>query len=109
MEHDFTPQGIAEQMAVCEAATPGPWRWENNLLLTTHKTHLVLKPFYDEDRGAINTVCDSLDKKFIAATRTAYPAALAEILRLQAEIERLMASQAEKTAYNAKRRPTGNR
>ena len=25
MAIDFTPHGIAEQMAVCEAATPGKW------------------------------------------------------------------------------------
>ena len=30
----FTPEKIAEQLALCEKATPGPWRW--SMVLSTY-------------------------------------------------------------------------
>lgn len=79
MKVTFDPQGIAEQQKVCEAATPEPWEVQR------------LGRYEDHDECQIDLPDDDIElakyenADFIALSRTAYPAALTEILRLQTE------------------------
>ena len=79
---NFDSQGIAEQRKVCEAATGKAWTWYGDALLTTEGEKTVIAKHVDAD-FRISVACRNSDKVFIAASRTAYPAALNEIERLQ--------------------------
>lgn len=76
---------IDEIRAREQAATPGPWYWEEDLLLTTYETHLVMKPFHDDDTYETSTCVMPYDADFIAAAREDTPYLLSEIERLTAE------------------------
>lgn len=76
---------IEEIKARCEVTTPGRWKWEADILLTSDPTHLVLKPYYDDDDYTITICVMPEDAEFIAHAREDIPFLLAEIERLTAE------------------------
>lgn len=109
----MTPEQRAELRRLCEEATEGPWEWviEDESMLSLGTEGIVME----------NTVlwcnrCDScikyvreqperfdawrcgmpnkINSDFIAASRTALPALLDEVERLEAEIERLKKEKA---------------
>jgi hypothetical protein len=91
----MTPQDIkafVEQTeAVCSRATKGKWYWDEgypdeNLLLTTDESCVVMKPYYDDDAGEVTINIFDNDKDFIAASRTALPRACEIIKELMAEL-----------------------
>lgn len=81
MEHNhITPEWIAQQRKVCEAASPAPWH---------RRTFEVI----DSDGGC---VCDAMwasDIGFIIDARTALPATLDALEAAYAEIARLTAER----------------
>lgn len=84
--------GIDEIRARCDKATPGPWTWEGDILLTSASEYLVLKPFYDDDKNEISTCVMPYNAEFIGHSREDIPFLLAEIGRLTAENEQLKLS-----------------
>jgi len=78
---------------LCEAATPGPWGWKKGRLMQMAAPES--KYTYQRDIGYQETDYDfndpareeqaERDAEFIAAARTALPAALDEVSRLRQE------------------------
>lgn len=78
----ITEEQLAEWSAMAEKATPGPWRHERDGI-----GDFVRKA----DGGLGSSVCTmvndySVDGPLIAASRTAVPALIAEVRRLQREL-----------------------
>jgi hypothetical protein len=80
---------IAEITAQCEAATPGKWEWNNNVLCAPDPYGVVLKPFYDDDTGKVSICIFSNDAEFISHSRENVEYLLAENAQKDAEIARL--------------------
>lgn len=80
---EITKEWIDQQRAVCNAATPGPWESKH------------YGRYEDHDECCIALTDDSIEPSkyanadFIAAARTALPAALDEIERLAADNRKL--------------------
>jgi hypothetical protein len=83
-----TPEDLARDLAICDEATPGPWRAERDALghwriLWPHSRNGSIarkgKVFSDEDAA------------FIAAAREGWPAALRRLAALEAEVAALKA------------------
>lgn len=82
MEHNqITPEWIAEMRKVCEAATPGPWNASDYASVLAFTDAEVCQRANDNDMA------------FIAAARTALPAALDALEAAQKEIARLTAER----------------
>lgn len=88
--------------ARCDAATPGPWKWE-----TTNDYHALVQVgglnILDVDgyEGEGGYEGDVPDEDFIAHARTDLPAALDELDAKDAEIERLREQLEEATQLSA--------
>jgi hypothetical protein len=72
----------AADLAMCEAATLGPWEWEGNRYLYGHEDELVLIT-------TINGEPLKGTKTFIAESRTALPHWINRAVAAEAEVERL--------------------
>ena len=112
----MTTEQRARSRAICEKATAGPWTAGRSDMLSYHGDGSgPFKNVYAPDpNGTIHLgerldaiVCEAFDAvrvdcrdnaEFIAHARTALPAALDEIDRLEAEVERLRAEVAKHTA-----------
>lgn len=80
---------VEQTEAVCSNVTHGEWSWDGDVLITPDPLYLVLKPYYDDDKGEVSTCIFSADKQFIAAARAALPRALEIIKEQAARIEEL--------------------
>jgi hypothetical protein len=78
---------IDESRRICDAATPGPWEWSGDDLMSS-STCIATTGC---DCGLSVTPVED-DKRFSAHARTALPAALDEIERLRRQNERLKAA-----------------
>lgn len=70
-------------------ATAGPWRAEEDMILTDSPPDVVMKPFYDDDTETVSVCMFKNDEEFIVNSREDIPYLLDEITRLQSEVERL--------------------
>ena len=91
----MTQQELAALKALAEAATPGPWEEvaESGEWWITSASDETASLYVIPDTGLMNQA----DVDFIAASRTAVPALLAEVERLRVENERFHAAAMEKT------------
>ena len=89
MDYTFDAAGIAAQRAVCEAATVASWGGD---VLTSHWTN-VISVFDNEGGASFSLEIDESDRAFIAAARTALPAALDALEAAYAEIARMTAER----------------
>lgn len=83
----LTPERLSEIAALCEAATPGPWRQDCQIRVVAgpdnNPTDII---DYDHAlHGEPPGASELADLAFVAASRTAIPELLAEISRLQTE------------------------
>jgi hypothetical protein len=89
-----TPLDLDALEALCQAATPGTWEAKNIPYRHDVGPPSDMWDVYCEYQGPGNGwygVCDNYDEptaQFVAASRTALPALLAECRRLRAENER---------------------
>lgn len=83
----MTPDDIAADRAVIAAATPGPWKHEDG---TDVRTPLVDGPHRPGVAGfpAPIRIGSNQDAAFVARARTRWPAALDEVERLRAELDK---------------------
>ena len=79
-------QRLDEMRARVDVATPGPWWWMNAKACLISKQTSVLQPVNHEEYG-IDILGGERDKAFIAHSREDIPALLAEVERLQGELE----------------------
>jgi hypothetical protein len=81
MPNITTPaRDLEVDLAICEAATPGPWM--------DHKEH----DLWREVRANHSMIADCLtdsDARFIAEARTGWPYAIRRALEAEAEVDRL--------------------
>ncbi len=77
----MTEKQIESELAICDAATPGPWRWG-----ASHSECLCEDGIVDPNREAVMVNCGRgsgdpsiEDAEFIIAARTGYPEALREL------------------------------
>ena len=98
----LTDKDITDALALCEAATPGAWR-VGDAMKSVGVT--IWKPGAEQKiQGAVGHWArvarnvSPADASFIAAARTGWPAALAELKRLRDEIEPLRKSRGEATS-----------
>jgi hypothetical protein len=88
----ITPEKLAELEALCENATPGPWLIDYSGTAAVYeddaagRTIFLAGSPHCPPRSESETNCNL---RFIAAARTALPEAIAEIRRLQSELQRL--------------------
>lgn len=83
----MTPERIAEALARCEAASPGPWHTVGNTLYIVPENR---EPPYEEGLDWFAMPGNADTAAFIAAARTDLPDALAELTEARAEVERLL-------------------
>lgn len=84
-----TAERLSEIAALCEAATPGPWRQDCQIRVVagpdSNPTDII---DYDHAlHGEPPSASEIADLAFIAASRTAIPELLAEITRLRADLD----------------------
>lgn len=90
----MTSQEIVQLLALCEAATPGPWIQEKQRVFDDVDGPCAIGPERPDRLGEVSgggvSSCDGCpitkhpgDAAFIAAARTALPAALDEVERLR--------------------------
>lgn len=85
---------MAAIRALCDAATPGPWKWWTSCSWRRLKSDRagvslsVAEPFVASD-GHPDLDIKEADQAFIAAARTAVPALLDEVERLRAVVAKL--------------------
>lgn len=80
-----TKRDFTEDQRICDEATDGPWEWYDRdyyVAVGRNGAEKVVDTVVDES-GVIHRG----DSAFIAEARTGWPAALAEIARLQAELD----------------------
>lgn len=88
----ITPEELAADKALCEAATPGPWKAYANLgckriagpkhgVRQTHRQTLA------DTVGLRNEAEDRANAVLMAAARERLPAYIAEVERLQAQLK----------------------
>lgn len=86
----FTPEFIAQQRAICDAATPGPWTAsleEENCFKGADGKPIIYPDWYDQP-----LLCASdEDVAFVCASSAGYRAALDALEAAQKEVERLTA------------------
>lgn len=86
----MTDEQLKELERLASEATPGPWNWDSY-------DHVCCPMVRPEDLGnevccvSIESQCRYADGLFIAASRTAIPALVAEVLRLRAALEKDLA------------------
>lgn len=90
-------RNFIEDLRICSDVTPGPWKYvsefdEPDRVFDSEEMYPIAELYYEN--------CEN-DAKFIAEAREGWPAALAEIKRLQAEVERMKVRIAELTESNA--------
>ena len=83
---------LAEDLAICEAATPGPWKVAD----TTEWTYVL-----DEDDDIVGACERAVDADFTAEAREGWPAAIRRAQAAEAEVERLERRIKELTESNA--------
>lgn len=85
----ITPDYLDQLQALCDAATPGEWHDDGRSVERIAELGVdddgilcgvYTREYYNEDRNRQNT-------RFIAAARDAVPKLIAEVRRLQAEID----------------------
>ncbi len=82
----LTDEKLAEMQARCDAATPGPWIYDEFQLTID----IDLDPLPENTVAQIDELRDHApDGEFIAHARTDLPQVLADNERLRAEVERL--------------------
>ena len=95
----LTDREITDALALCEAATPGPWAYETPLPPAgATEVHWPVS-LADDD---VMPVCDYIrleDARFIAAARTGWPKALEEVQRLRAQVADLEANAVRMRRY----------
>lgn len=67
------PLDIDAAVAICDAATPGPWQYYARGRNGPQYVHAV----YDADNAVVSAI--SANRQFIAAARTGWPATLKEL------------------------------
>lgn len=88
----MTDDDLARIEALCEAATPGPWTVDKKEDTEpngwTHRWHWIREVAYDGPSYNYNIdgFARREDADFIAESRTAVPALVAEVRRLRAEL-----------------------
>lgn len=101
----MTNEEIARLRALCEKATPGPWK-QSWMWVDKHSMPMCVEQ--DDGSGDGPAVCrvDEYDERgpadaeFIAAARTALPAALDEIERMRGVLERISVGHHSGTPEN---------
>jgi len=73
---------LAELEAVCANATPGPWEWENHAIVSPHCPVAFACHVPPENPEPV-IFRFAFDDDFIATSREAMPALLAEVRRLR--------------------------
>jgi hypothetical protein len=77
----MTSEQIATDRAVCNAATPGPWKYRNEPFAWDEVDGWITGPDDQFIAGFDNS--PAFDSAFVIAARTRWPAALDEIERLR--------------------------
>lgn len=80
---------IQEIKARLEAATPGPWWWEDDILCANEPYVVVVKPWFDDDKYENTVHVFKHDAEFIANAPTDIRYLLDEVKRLTEENEQL--------------------
>ncbi|MDV6267051.1 hypothetical protein [Rhodococcus globerulus] len=70
--------------ALEQAATPGPWYWDEDNWLDVAAAHYVIEPDDDGFEDTTQLKVRPEDKAFIADARSAVPALVAAVERVQA-------------------------
>lgn len=83
----MTDDDLKKLRGLAEAATPGPWAWDDGFLWNRETDVGVL------NHAGTNWPIDDTNAAFIATARTAVPALLDEIARLQAEHHKLRSGE----------------
>lgn len=87
---DWTEEKIAEQLAVCEAATEGPWVGvaDRGVIIANGDWSEPEDRVFETGCGCCTArILSEEDAAFIVAARTDYPSALREILALRRALE----------------------
>lgn len=96
----ITDEQLAEWRALCDKATPGPWRPERTICGNGERLYRVKYPAHGLNEGASFEIAHLVtteggleqqghDARLVATARTAMPQLLEEVERLRAEVERM--------------------
>ncbi|MBY6385482.1 hypothetical protein HG717_16410 [Rhodococcus erythropolis] len=80
----MTGVDVEHTKALEAAATPGPWYWDEDNWLDVAAAHYVIEPDDDGFEDTTQLKVRPEDKEFIAHARTAVPALVAAVERVQA-------------------------
>jgi hypothetical protein len=78
-----TPEDLARDLALCQEATPGPWRAERDAL-----GHWRILWPHSRNGSVARKVFSEEDAAFIAAAREGWPAALRRLMALEAAVRK---------------------
>ena len=90
--NELTKERLAEIEARCEAATPGPWEWDDEAECMRHGSKPVMMAMWYYDKcGEVVVSLDvyDADAEFTAHARQDIPALLDEVKRLREQLKNL--------------------
>lgn len=104
----ITAARLQEIAALCEAATPGPWSAGPHCETVDGPSWPVCTIAYDDERRPVLDELDPgqhvhQDARLIAASRTAIPELLAEIARLQSDLDHTTAHDGDHLSKASRR------